>query len=241
MAQAPGRLVIRTYAPFRGWLLAGGILVLGLLLLYVAFEWGRSRAGPERLEFQRTSEMLQARVAELEAVNRELRLKIATQETAQVGQAREREELARTIGELQAQVARQAGDLAFYRGIVGDPAQAPPVRFQQFRVSAMNIPGRYAMRLVLGSPLRPENVVSGTVAVTVEGEQDGEVRSLDLETLTGGEHKELRFSYRYLQIFELELALPPGFEAERTTVEARVARKDVEPIRQTFLWNVEAS
>ena len=235
----PGRLVIRTYAPFRRWLIIGGSAVLGLLSLYVAFEVGRDAAGSAGLEAEASLGGLQQRIADLEAGNRELRLKVASQETAQVGQGRERAEVARTIGELQAQIARQAQDLAFYRGIAGDAAAAPPVRIQQFRVSALGERGRFALRLVLGRPVRPEDVVNGTLGFIIEGTLGDQPASLELAELTAERLGELRFNYRYLQTFEQEIVLPAGFRPERSTVEVRVARKGVEPIRQTFLWNLE--
>jgi len=237
----PGRLIIRTYAPLRRWLVIGGSTVLGALLLYVAFESGRGSAGSAGREALALRGSLEQRVDALEATNRELRLKLAGQETAQTGQSRERAELARTIGELQAQVARQAQDLAFYRGLAGDAAAAPPVRVQQFRVAALGTPGRYALKLILGRPVRPEDIVTGTLALTVEGTQNDQPVVLDLAALTEGQMRELRFSYRYLQTFDQPLTLPPGFEPERSTLEIRVARKGVEPVRQIFLWSLESS
>lgn len=234
--QAPGRLVIRTYAPLRRWLIVGGGTVLGGLLLYLAFESGRTTGRTADSELVASYPALEARVAELESLNRELRLKIAAQETSAVGQVRERAEVSRTIGELQAQVARQAQDLAFYRGLAGDSAAAPPVRIQQFRIVALDKPGRFTLKLVLGRPVRPEDIVAGTMALAVEGTQGGQPATLELAELTGGKTKELRFSYRYLQMIDTELLLPPGFEPARSTLEVRVARKGVDPIRQTFLW-----
>ncbi len=237
----PGRLVIRTYAPLRRWLVIGGSTVLGALLLYVAFETGRGSAGSAGRAAQAQRVVLEQRVDDLEATNRDLRLKVAGQETSQAGQGRERAELARTIGELQAQVARQAQDLAFYRGLAGDSAAAPPVRIQQFRVAALGTPGRYALKLILGRPVRPEDVVNGTLALTIEGTQNDKPVVLDLAQLTAGQLRELRFSYRYLQTFDQPLTIPADFKPERSTLEVRVARKGVEPVRQTFLWSLETT
>jgi hypothetical protein len=241
MVQAPGRLVIRTYAPLRRYFILGGVAVLGVLLLYVAYEWGRGGSDPQGIAAAREKARLEAQLAGAEASNRELRLKLAAQETAQVAQRREREEVSRSIGELQAQVARQAQDLAFYRGIVGDNSQAPPVRVQQFRVAALGTPGRFQLRLVLGRPVRPEDVVNGTVGITIEGAQGEKPASLELAAVTPNQLRELRFNYRYLQTFEQELVLPEGFRPERATLDVRVARKGVAPVRQTFLWSLDST
>ena len=241
MIPAPGRLVIRTYAPFRRYLAIGGVVLLGLILLYVAYEMGRTRANARGLAAQAELEQLGTSYSELEVANRELRLKIASQETSQVAQGRERTEVQRTIGELQAQVARQSQDLAFYRGIVGDKTQGPPVKVQQFRITgSSNEPRRYSLRLVLGRPVRPDDVVNGTVGITVEGTQGGQPATLDLAALTPLDRlRELRFNYRYLQTFEQAIVLPEGFRPARATVEIRLGRKGAEPLRQTFLWKLD--
>lgn len=124
----PSRLVVRTYAPLRGWLFAGGAVVVGLLSLYVAFEWGRYNAGFDGRGARAERSRLMEQVRDLQNENRRQRLELASQETARVGQTRERAELAKSIGDLQAQVARQAQDLVFYRGIVGDNLSAEVLR-----------------------------------------------------------------------------------------------------------------
>ena len=43
-------------------------------------------------------------------------MQLAAAEEARVGEGRERAEVARTIGELQAQVARDQQEMGFYRG-----------------------------------------------------------------------------------------------------------------------------
>ena len=72
----------------------------------------------------------------LEKANRELRTRLAELDTIRVGRAREQAEVSRTIGDLQAQVARQTQELAFYRGIVAQSAVSLGVKIQQLRISA---------------------------------------------------------------------------------------------------------
>ena len=128
MLEIPGKVVIRTYAPARRWIILCSIAVVTCSSLYLSYEYGRFRAGYDRLAAAEQSAALQTQIKQLEAANREQRIQIATQETARLGQGKERAEVSRTIGELQAQVARQAQDLAFYRGIVGKNAEEPAVK-----------------------------------------------------------------------------------------------------------------
>ena len=129
------RLVVRSYAPLRRALLLGGGCAVVLMGLYVAFEWGRTNAGFDARSARADQGELQDRLRELESENRRQRLQLAAGDTQRVGQAREREELARSIGDLQAEVASLTRNLAFYRGVVGESASADIVRVQQFRIT----------------------------------------------------------------------------------------------------------
>jgi len=238
MAKQP-RLVVRSYTPLRRALLTGGSLVLVLMALFVAFEWGRSNAGFDSRGARAEVGELHDRIHEMEDDNRRQRLQLAAVETQRVGQAREREDLARTIGGLQADVARLTRDLAFYRGVVGESANAPVVRVQQLRITRGPSPDEYMLHVVLGRPLRPEDAVSGKARLTIEGASGPNAVSLDLAQVSGIASGELTFSYRYLQPLEQPVKLPAGFAPARITVELIVARKGVNPVRESFLWTVE--
>src|SRR6187455_2829089 len=100
----PPRLVVRAHAPLRRLLLIIGIIALAGMLLAIAFEWGRSNAGFDGRSARLQRSDLRDQIAKLESENRALRLKFARQETDRIGSIRERTELARAIGDLQAQV-----------------------------------------------------------------------------------------------------------------------------------------
>jgi hypothetical protein len=233
-------LIVRASAPLRRWLLAGGLLLVTLIALYVAFDWGRRNAGFDSSKARAQNGDLRGQVRDLEAQLRQLRLTLAAQETERAGQVRERAELAKTIGDLQAEVARQRQDLSFYRGVVGENLQGEMLKIQQFHITVGKEPGQYHLRLVLGRTLRPDDMVSGAVQISFEG-TDGENRAaaLDLATVSTVAGDALNFNYRYVETLERDIRLPSGFTPERTTIELQPTRKGVNKIRQTFLWNVD--
>lgn len=240
MSSAP-RLVVRQHAPWRRLLLVGGSVALALTAIWLAFEWGRSRAGFDGIAAREQRAEMAGKIEELQRELRGTRLKAAMYETERAGQARERAELARSIGELQAEVARLTSELGFYRGVVGGRGPDQVVRIQQLRVSRGAQPDNYLLRLVLGRSLQTGDVIGGKVRITIEGTQGGVATDLDLSrTATpapaGGE---LDFNYRYVQELEQAIHLPAGFTPARTTVELTPARKGVNPVRETFLWRVE--
>jgi hypothetical protein len=240
MAEIPGNLVVRTYAPARRWIMLAAALLLAGVALYLAFEFGRSSAGYDAMQAAAQRDALREQAGKLTAEERELRVQLAAADETRVAQVRERSELARTIGELQAQVAKAEEDVQFYRGLVPQQqlqSSAPLVRVQQFHVIAGDGPQKFVLRFALNRPVRPEEAINGTVAVTVDGTRNGAAASADLAAL-GAAH-ELPFNFRYYANLEQPITLPADFKPERVTLEVRPARHGVPNYRQTFVWNVE--
>ncbi len=98
--EIPGRLVVRTYAPARRWVILAILLLLCGLALYVAFELGRYKAGYDAMLAAAEREALQLQIGQLQQTERETRVQLAAAEEGRVAEVRERSELARTIGEL---------------------------------------------------------------------------------------------------------------------------------------------
>jgi hypothetical protein len=234
-------LVVRQRAPaLRTALLVATILV-GLFALYVVYELGRYDAGYDRqaAALQRTA--LEVRIEHVEKDNRELRTRLAETDTIRAGRAREQAEVARAMGELQAQVDRQSQELAFYRGVVAQSANTLGVKIEQLRITAGKRPATFTVHMSLVRSGRADSAASGTVHLSLDGTYDGRARSLDLAALSGGQVRELRYNFRYLQSFDQDLSVPLAFKPEQLVVEVQSSRHDVAPLSQTFLWTVEAS
>ncbi len=233
----PGRLRerARRLADRHTWLVGATAALGALLVLGLFFELGR-RQGLDGAAIAQ----LEAGIRERDAEIVELRRRAAELDTVKAGLERERLEVSRTIGELQAQVARQAQDLAFYRGIVVQGANAPEVAIREARVARSARGDSYVLRLTLVQPVRPDRVITGTVAVTLEGRREGRSVRLDLASLTGGRLRQLDYSFRYFENLAPELRVPAGFEPERLVIEARSSRREVAPVTRTLLWDIEA-
>lgn len=231
------RLVVDD-SPVQRRLFVLGTLLAVALLLWGAFEWGRGNLGlPGGITPDRVT--LRQRVNTLEDEIRTLRVELAQREGERVGQARERTELARTIGSLRADVQRLESELGFYRGVLGTGAGAEVLKVQQFRVSRSTEPNAYRLRVVLGRPINQEGNISGKLRMTFEGGPGSVPASLDLAQAAGVEGAELPFEFRFLHEVEQVIRLPEGFIPARTLVELLPSRKGVNPVRDTFIWTVE--
>jgi Family of unknown function (DUF6776) len=234
-------LVVRRRAPaLRRALLIAATLV-GLFALYVVYELGRYDAGYDRQAVAQQRTALEVHIEHLEKDNRELRTRLAEADTIRAGRAREQAEVARTMGELQAQVDRQSQELAFYRGVVAQNANTLGVKVEQLRITAGKRPATFTVHMSLVRSDRADSAASGTVHLSLNGTYDGRARSLDLASLSGGQVRELRYNFRYLQNFDQDLSVPLAFKPEQLVVEVQSSRHEVAPLSQTFLWSVEAS
>jgi len=234
-------LVVRAHAPTRRIVLIVVICLLVLFALYVIYELGRFDAGYDRMAVAQERTEKEVEIERLEKTNKELRTKLAELDTIRVGRAREQAEVARTIGDLQAQVARESQELAFYRGVVTQGAAEIGVKIGQVRISAGHKSGQFVIHLALVRSGRPDTVVAGTLGLVVDG-GDAHGKSdtpLDLPALTLGKQHELPFNFRFYQNFDQDIVLPKDFKPEHLAVEVHSSRKDVAPLVQTFLWSPE--
>jgi hypothetical protein len=234
------RIVRPAGSALRAALLAAGA-VIGVFALYVVYELGRYNAGYDRQAVGQQRTELEVRIEHLEKANRELRTRLAELDTVGAGRAREQAETARTIGDLQAQAARQSQELAFYRGVVAQGASSLGVKIEQLRITADQNPGTYVVHMSLVRSGRSEAAATGSVQLSLDGSAAEGARTLDLAALTAGRQRELRYNFRYLETFDQQLTVPPSFKPERLNVEVSSGRRDVAPLSQTFLWSVEAS
>jgi hypothetical protein len=233
--------VVRRGSRARRVLVALATVLIGLFGLYVVYELGRYNAGYDRQAVAQQRTELEVKIEHLEADNRGLRTKLAELDTIRLGRAREQAEVARAMGDLQAQVAKQSQELAFYRGVVAQGAANVGVKIEELRIAASSQPNVYLVHMALVRSGRAETLAAGTLLLTVDGEFAGGDKTLDLPTLTGGRQQSLRYDFRYFQDFDQELTLPAGFKAAHLVVEVHSNRKDVTPLSQTFLWSVEAA
>jgi len=240
--EIPGRLIVRSYAPARRWIILAILVLLGGLSLYVAFELGRYKAGYDAMQAAAERDALLLQISKLQQSERETRVQLAAAEEGRVAEVRERGELARTIGELQAQVENEQQDVEFYRGVLAQPGQQETVvvGVQQFHI--VPLPGtlKFSLRFSLSRLQRPGEPVNGALGITVDGTRDGVAASADLAALTGGRN-ELAFNFRYTTGIDQPVTLPADFKPDRVTIEVRPERKGTTPYRRTFVWTVDPS
>lgn len=236
-----GQLVIRRHSPWRRGLLGGGGLVLGLLLLYGMYEWGRYSAGHNQLQAVIERRELQSHVEALERENEALHDQLTAVDTTRDVDRQSYADVERTLGELQAQVLRQSEELTFYRGIVAPADGIGGLRIQRLEVLPGGSDRHFRLRVVLVQAMRQDALVAGSVGIDIEGALNASPTSLSLAELGGSaaEGGRLPFSFRYFQNIEQDVMLPDGFEPLAINVEVRSGRQPA--VRQAFPWQVRTT
>jgi hypothetical protein len=233
--------VVRTRAAGIRTVLSVASLLVGLFALYVVYELGRYDAGYDRQAVAQQRTELEVRIEHLQKDNREMRTQLAELDTVRVGRAHEQAEVAKAMGELQAQVAQQSQELAFYRGVVAQGAASLGIKVEQLHITAAERPGTFNVHFSLVRSGRVETDASGSFVMSLDGSAGGAAKSLDFAALTGGRTHELRYIFRYFQDYDQQLTVPADFKPEQLQIEVRSNKKDVAPLSQTFLWTVESS
>jgi hypothetical protein len=230
-------LVVRAHAPMRRLILTIALAVIVLVGLAAAYELGQYRAGYNIVSSVKQHARLDASIRNLESSNTALQGRIIELQTMDAGHSREDQVVARTIGDLQAQVARQTEELAFYRAVVAEGAPAIGVRVGTVRLSSAKPAGHFLVDVSLVRAGKTDGMTTGNITFTVDGQDaGGKPATLASPALAGGDG-DLPYDFRYFQDLSETVSLPEGFKPEHLTVEVSSTRKDVAPLTQTFPWS----
>ena len=219
-------------------LVFGGLLaLLALVAGYLVFEFGRISAGYDVVDVAAQRGQLEDQIDALNERIAELKQEVARLET---NREIDREAYKRVEGSLlnlQAKIQEQQDAIAFYRGIVSPADGRPGLRVQDFRLTRGAVEREFQLRLVLVQAMKHDRKVSGDVALTVEGNEEGQAKSYPLAELLPADADEAwPFSFRYFQDFDRHIVLPDGFTPERVRVEVRSRTRSIKSIEESFAW-----
>ena len=159
--------------------------------------------------------------------NRELRTHLAELDTIRIGRAREQAEVSRSIGDLQAQVARQTQELAFYRGSWPRARRPSGVKIQQVRIAQGSKPRQFVLHMALVRSVRPRQRGRGLAsALSVDGESaGGQCRDLDLPTSDRRQAERAAVQLSVLRELRPGGRVPAGLKPETGSIEVRSSHK----------------
>ena len=213
------------------------MVVLALVATYLVFEYGRISAGYDVVDAGNERAAFEEHIDTLDDEIAELKQEIAVLETHREIDREAYKEVESGLGSLQAKIQEQRDAIAFYRGIVSPADGKPGLRVQDLKLTRGAEEREFNLRLVLVQAMKHDRKVSGDVAVSVEGSEDGEDKTYTLtELLPADAESAWPFSFRYFQDFDRQLVLPDGFTPERIRVEVRSRTRSISSIEESYAW-----
>ena len=233
MSRLHGGFKVRQHKPWKIWL---GILSL-VALLILSFYLGENYQAYELNRLQLERETLLSRVAELESRNHSLVEKNAHLEGSSKIE-REAYQLAnQELVKLQQELLAQKEELVFYQGIVSPSDAALGVNLQSFKVRKKNSQNQYSYKMVLTKNGKSTKKVKGGASVLIRGETDDGVDEFKIADLALEKSpKDTKFSFRYFQVFEGDIALPDGFVPFEVEIGIKPTTKKVKSFSETISW-----
>lgn len=238
MTESTAKLIVRTYAPRRRAVLIGVASLVLVAVLYAVFELGRHDAGYRVVDAVRSALSANLRIRALEAENEQQRRQLEAAEVARRVDREGYQQVARSLVDMQSQIARLTQDLNFYRGLV-QPDSLVHVKVQQMQIMPASEPGDYHLKFVLMQTGKADKETAGSATLSIEGLQEGKPTVLGLGQLSTAKHASLGYSFKYFQDFDEPLQLPRGFVPTRVDVEIHGGRDLGHAFRQAFVWKAQ--
>ena len=221
----------------RGPWTAVSIVVTALVAGYLSFEFGRIQADFNVIETGDERQAYEDRIEALESEVADLKQQVELQKTHRGVEQEAYRQIEASFADLEAKIQEQQDAIAFYRGIVSPEDGARGLKVQDLRLVRGNNEQLFHLRLVLVQVKQHDRPVKGEVAVTIDGEQNGEEKTYALKDLVPEDtDAQWPFAFRYFQDFTRTLVLPTGFLPERINIEVRSQTKSVASISESFIW-----
>ena len=221
----------------RTWAVRAFLVLLTLIAGYLIFEYGRISAGYDTIDAANERAALEQRITTLNDEIEVLKQEVALQETHRAIDREAYKDVESSLITLQAKIQEQRDAIAFYRGIVSPSDGKPGLRVQDFKLTRGVEERQFNLRLVLVQAMKHDRKVSGDVALSVEGSENGETKTYALtDLLPADADVAWPFSFRYFQDFDRQLVLPDGFTPERVHIEVRSKTRSISSIDESFAW-----
>jgi cell division protein FtsL len=224
---------VRQYKPWKIWL----TLVLVTLLLWLFFILGQIYQSYELLHLKLERETLVSQIDELESRNHNL-----VKKNAQLSSISRIESSANVLAnkaliKLQQELLEQKEELVFYQGIVSPKDVALGINLQTLEVKPKGSRGLFSYKMVLTKRGEGNKKVTGTAQILIRGEdKDGTREFLLSEIELDKSVGDIKFSFRYFQVFEGEFSFIEDFEPYELEVSVVSSTKKIKSFTESISW-----
>ncbi|MCK4710535.1 MAG: hypothetical protein KAU21_18110, partial [Gammaproteobacteria bacterium] len=143
---------------------------------------------------------------------------------------------------LQQELLEMKEQLVFYQGIVSPEQLALGVNIQSFELTKKNNLGLYSYKLVLSKRGKSNKYVKGNFNMFIKGQNGGRQKDLSLKQVKQEfNDKDIKFSFRYFQVFEGDMLLPDKFEPYDIQLKINPTTKKIKSFSETISWTQAVS
>jgi len=213
-------------------LTAAMVLALGMFLGYTAAYRGLE-VDPDRYR------EMESEIPRLEAQISDLRVELGGERTRREIDRQSLEMVRREIAGQKDHIAVLDEGLQFYKSLMAPGELAQGLSLRPLELVALEVPGRYAFRIVAQQEALKHALLKGELFAEVVGLHAGQEVSYPLAELSEdvGELK-IPLRFRYFQSIEGELGLPEDFEPKSVSLVATATAPRKAEVREQFPWRV---
>ncbi len=209
-------------------------MVLLLVAIWQAFEYGRVRGGFDRQAEAAARAAMAETIASLRAERDRLEKKVAIIRQAGKVDKQAYLDIKQRLENEQTEMLDLRQEVAFYRAIVNNASLHRGLYVQNLQLLRGDKPDEYRYRLILTRYMDSRWQVKGTIKIAVEGVRAGKPARIDGEKLT----KNRRFRFKYFQEVSGTLRIPADFQPTNVIVRALPAGKGhAKAVERSFAWD----
>ncbi len=218
------------------WLGAGAVVLLIVCtLLWSAYLYGLRVAGYERSAAHEAIDQLQQQLAELQSLYAESQHQTAMIERNIRIDDGASQEIKLSLNEAQQETLELKKELAFFKSIVSPEQDNRSLAIQSIQLK-QGENGDYHYKVMVSQRGHNDRLASGTIDITVNGQEAGQAKTLTLSEVSQNAKKEQKFGFKYFQNFEGTLSLPVTFTPENLRVVVTPSIKAIDALDEQFSW-----
>lgn len=220
------------------WLASGfSILLIIMLVILGAYEYGRYMAGFDQYDYDQELDILRISLAEQTTKKED-----ALRSNARLSRGSDIEKDAsskinETLAECQTKTLKMREELTFYHNLVAPTKSKREIKVNKV-VFTPDGKGAYSYKIVLIQIGRHDYLQRGYIELSVEGiKSDGSKVRLDLPTISIKKAKKRQvFGFKYFQNFEGGIRFPEGFEPLSLYIKAQPKSAKVPRVNAVYPW-----
>lgn len=212
-----------------------GLILLVILMVWVSFEYGLKVAGYDKSEAMTYIDDLQQQIEDLQSQYTEKQRQTAMLERNSAIDDGASEQLKISLDAAKAESLELKKELFFYKSIVSPGDTRRSLAIQTIQIKP-DVDGTFRYKIMVSQRGRNDRFARGSINVTIEGSQDGQVSKLKLSSVSNEAKKQKSFGFKYFQNFEGSMKLPESFQPEFIRVQVKPRSSRIDPIDEKFTW-----